>query len=88
MVRKYHQLNGHEFEQTQMVEAKRAWCAAVHGVSESERTGLRNSETKTTHDATRIMIRQRNLFFCKCNSQKFMYNLLDTNIYIQFYIYI
>ena len=34
MVGWHHQLNGHEFEQTQqMVKDREAWCVAVHGVA-------------------------------------------------------
>ena len=36
MVRKYHQLNGHESEQTlEIVEDREAWCTVVHGVAKS-----------------------------------------------------
>ena len=37
MVRWYHQLNGHEFEQVQeTVKDREAWQAAVHGVTKSQ----------------------------------------------------
>ena len=32
----HHQLNGHEFEQTQIVKDREAWCATVHGVAKSQ----------------------------------------------------
>ena len=36
MVRWYHRLNGHEFEQArEIVRGREAWCAAVHGLSKS-----------------------------------------------------
>ena len=36
MVGWHHLLNGHEFEQTLgMVKDREAWCAPVHGVTES-----------------------------------------------------
>ena len=50
MVRSHHQLNGHEFEQTQ-IEDSGAWYAAVHGVTKSQ-TQLSCSITT-------------NLFWCK-----------------------
>ena len=43
MVRQYHQLNGHESEQTrEIVEDRGAWHAAVHRVTKS-RTRLNNN---------------------------------------------
>ena len=37
MVGWHHQLNGHESEQTQGAsEGQEAWCAAAHGVTESQ----------------------------------------------------
>ena len=36
MIGCYHQFNGHEFEQTLMVEYRGAWRAAVHGVAKSQ----------------------------------------------------
>ena len=36
MVRWHHQLDGQEFEQTQGVGDREAWCAAVRGVSKSQ----------------------------------------------------
>ena len=42
----YHQLNGHEFEQTPGdVKDREAWCAAVHGVTKSQ---TRVSKLNTT----------------------------------------
>ena len=39
MVGWHHRLNGHKFEQTQGdSEEQEAWCAAVHGVTESNMT--------------------------------------------------
>ena len=39
MIRKHHWLNGHELEQTpEIVEDRKAWCAAVHGVAELDTT--------------------------------------------------
>ena len=36
MVGSHHQLNGHEFEQTQeIVKDRETWCAAVHGVAKN-----------------------------------------------------
>ena len=39
MVGGYHRLDGHEFEQLQGLEMHmEAWCAAAHGVTESDMT--------------------------------------------------
>ena len=36
MVGWHHQLSGHEFEQTQIVKDREAYCAAVCGVAKSQ----------------------------------------------------
>ena len=36
MVGCYPRLNAHDFEQTQIVKYREAWCAAVPGVTKSE----------------------------------------------------
>ena len=35
MAGRHHRLNGHEFEQSEMVKDREAWRAAVHGVAKS-----------------------------------------------------
>ena len=38
MVGSHHQLNGHEFEQTQeIVKDRETWCAKVRGLAKSQR---------------------------------------------------
>ena len=45
MVRWYHRLSGHEFEQTrEIVKDRETWCAAVHGIAKSQ-TWLRDWTT-------------------------------------------
>ena len=36
MVGWHHQLNGYEFEQTEIVKDREAWHAAVHGAAKSQ----------------------------------------------------
>ena len=44
MIREYHRLNGHEFEQTPGDSEREAWHATVHGVAELDMTQQLNND--------------------------------------------